>query len=245
MNPMFFGRTQRQLYGVYHAPDALRRDQALVFCPAFGTEYLFAHSTARLLGRQLADAGYHVLRFDYSGMGDSAGDFEDATPARWTDDINTAIAEVKDLGQVSRVGLIGLRYGAALAAQVAAQHPDVDQLVLWDPVTDGRAFLAEIGAGRPLESEAVDACGVAITPEFRGEIECVSIEAFALPLPRTLIVATDPMAAASDTLARRLRDAHVEVDLQRAADEPAWRERQIGIGAMAVATVRGIVSWLT
>jgi pimeloyl-ACP methyl ester carboxylesterase len=244
MNPFFFGRSSRQLYGAFDPAEGNARDQAIVLCPGLGDDYLFAHPTYRLLARQLAGVGYHVLRFDFFGTGDSAGDFEDGSERQWLEDIETAINEVRDLGQVSRVGLVGLRYSAALAARVARGNPDVDQLVLWDAVSDGRAFLEEIGASGPPD-QPVDACGVVLTPALRAEIAKTTLASFAPPLPRTLITTSGPTAPAAEALYQHLKAAHVDCVLERVAEHPVWQERRVGAGAMSVSTVRGIVNWLT
>jgi alpha/beta superfamily hydrolase len=244
MNPFFFGRSARQLYGAYDPPATSARDQGVVLCPAIGDEYLFAHPTYRLLARQLADVGYHVLRFDYYGTGDSAGEFGEASQAQWIEDIEAAVNEIKDLGQVTQVGLVGLRYGAALAAQVARNRSDVDQLVLWDAVTDGRAFLEEIGAPATVPSAPVDACGVVITPAFRADIESTTPESFGPPLPKTLVMASDRMTTAAEGLARTLTSSHIDCVLEHSTDAPVWLERPTGAGTMAVRTVKGIVTWM-
>src|SRR3954467_9063204 len=114
MNPLFFGRSSRQLFGAYDPPASglSARQEGIVLCPPLANEYLIAHPTYRLLARHLAGTGYHVLRFDYYGTGDSAGDFEETDQQQWLGDIDAAVTEIKDLGQVSRVVLVGLRFGA-------------------------------------------------------------------------------------------------------------------------------------
>jgi alpha/beta superfamily hydrolase len=245
MNPFFFGRSARQLFGAYDPAESQNRDQAIVLCPALGDDYLFAHPSYRLLARQLAGAGFDVLRFDYLGTGDSAGDFEDASQEQWLEDIQSAITEARDLSQASRVGLVGLRYGASLAATVARDNPDVEHLVLWDPIISGERYLDEIGAASIEPSNEVDAAGVVMTASIRADIAKVTIDSFAAPLPRTLITASGLTTSDSDALLSHLKAQHVDCMLEHSPDEPVWRERRVGAGALSVATVRGILSWLT
>lgn len=99
----------------------------------------------RLLADMLAAKGCDVLRFDYSGTGDSGGDAATTSFADWESDIETAMDELKDTTGVSRVALVGLRLGGTLAARVAdRRRRDVSALVLWDPVTSGDAYLQEL-----------------------------------------------------------------------------------------------------
>ena len=61
--------------------------------------------------------------------------------ADWTADVGAAVDLVAALG-VEHVALVGMRIGASLAAELAAQDDRIGPLVMWDPVA-GRAFLRE------------------------------------------------------------------------------------------------------
>lgn len=61
----------------------------------------------------------------------------------WIDDLGLAIEEIRSITGVSRVTLVGLRFGALMALLGGLTHPLVDSLVLWDPVWSGHAFLEE------------------------------------------------------------------------------------------------------
>ena len=101
------------LVGVITVPDRPRDTAVLVIVG--GPQYrVGSHRHFVLLARALASRGYPVLRFDYRGMGDSAGatrTFEEAT-----DDIHAAIdALLATQGQPRRVVLWGLCDGASAA----------------------------------------------------------------------------------------------------------------------------------
>jgi len=142
MQPFYFGTSDEQLFGVYHTPDADNlRSAAVVLCQPVGHEYLRAHRAFRNLAVALAEQGFHVLRFDYLGCGDSTGDGERTTVEQCLSDLSAAIDELKDIAGVGRVALIGLRMGATLAAVIASRRRDIDRVVLWDPVVDGETYL--------------------------------------------------------------------------------------------------------
>jgi pimeloyl-ACP methyl ester carboxylesterase len=243
MNPFFFGSSARQLFGAYEPPPDMGFDAA-VLCNPFGYEYLIAHPALRFLSKQLASAGQHVLRFDYTGTGDSAGDFEAATHEQWVDDINVAISELKDIAQVQRILLIGLRFGATLAALAARNRSDVDRLVLWDPIWDGSDYLNTIGVGAPDAAETVDVRGMALTPRARQELAAVTLDTFAPPLPRTLLLSTVASPDADRALYSRFLDQGVDCEFAHVPDVSAWIGGDFGSTAMPVAAVRRIVSWL-
>jgi len=146
MNPFYFGDRSRRLFGIYHAGGATDGPpRALVLCNSWGPEYINSHRTVRQAAIQLAAAGFHVLRFDYFGTGDSAGDLTDASVAMWEDDIRVALHEVMAMSGARRVGLVGLRFGAVLANRAAVTNSmHVGQLLLWDPVVNGAAYVDEL-----------------------------------------------------------------------------------------------------
>jgi alpha/beta superfamily hydrolase len=142
--PLFFGPADG-LFGVYHPPDATpRRAGAVVLCYPSGHEYLRVQRTFRNAAVALSRLGFPVLRFDYSGSGDSAGDGTDVNLARWTADVDLAIAEVQRRSGSARVGLAGLRLGASMAWLTASARHDVDALVAWDPIVDGAAWVTDL-----------------------------------------------------------------------------------------------------
>ncbi len=117
-----------------------------VICGPVGSEYTRAHRTLRHLADGFAAAGIPAIRFDYHGIGDSPGD--DLDPGRldaWRENIRAAIDAARDGDDSVPVVLCGVRLGATLAAQVAAELP-VDTLVLWNPVAKGRAYARELQA---------------------------------------------------------------------------------------------------
>jgi pimeloyl-ACP methyl ester carboxylesterase len=145
MHAFHFGSSQKRLFGVYHPPETSRAAAAgVVICQPAGHEYIRAHRALRNLAVRLSGAGLHVLRFDYYGTGDSAGEGDETTLAQWKADTGSAMDELKDMSDLSRVSLIGVRLGAAVAAMASAERTDVDALVLWDPVLRGVDYLREI-----------------------------------------------------------------------------------------------------
>lgn len=147
MKHHFFGNPQSQLFGVHHPPRgiAAKPPRAVLICPPIGQEYIRTHWCLRLMANQLSRSGAHVLRMDYSGMGDSAGFLQEVGSLdQWTEDILTGIDRLKELSGAGTVMLVGLRMGAMLAARVAQQSNDVNSLVLWEPFGDGESYLKEL-----------------------------------------------------------------------------------------------------
>ncbi|MFO0592397.1 MAG: alpha/beta hydrolase [Polyangiaceae bacterium] len=154
MLPIFFGPPVRPLFGALHVPSSSAgavRGAGVVLCSPFGHEAAHANRAERHLAERLAAAGFAVLRFDYDATGDSAGD--DREPGRvaaWQDSVVAAVKALRERASVDKVALVGMRAGALLAFTSAADFkgedgaPLADRLVLWNPVTSGRAHLREL-----------------------------------------------------------------------------------------------------
>ena len=129
------------LYGVLHGAGPAA--DAVLICPPIGQELVRAHFILTKLARLLAERGTPVLRFDYHGLGDSAGDSIEATPARWQRDIAAARAELVRRTGATRIAALGVRFGATLLSTAGIE---VSRLVLWDPVCRGAAWYDEQAA---------------------------------------------------------------------------------------------------
>lgn len=143
--PLFFSNDNQRLFGILHNPDTSQKSCGWVFCHPFAEEKLWAHRVYVNMARELARKSYPVLRFDYRGYGDSEGRFEDYTIDDQLSDIDCAISTLMEkFPGLQSVGLIGLRYGATLAALAAEKNAQVSRLVLWDPVADMDRYMQEV-----------------------------------------------------------------------------------------------------
>jgi exosortase A-associated hydrolase 2 len=146
LEPFFFDAGGRRLFGAYHPPSkAIAAPMGVVLCQPIGQEGLRAHRAFFVMAELLSSEGHHVLRFDHYGCGDSEGNFEDGGLDIWRNDIECAIEELRAGSSAQSISLVGLRVGANLAWSVAETRRDVDKLVIWSPITNGRAYLEELG----------------------------------------------------------------------------------------------------
>ena len=113
--PYFFERGDRRIFGVLHFPEILDNGCGVVFCHSLFEEKLWAHRVFVNFARHLARSGYTVLRFDATGHGDSDGDDGDMCWTSLQSDLEKAVSEIRRIGNVRRIGLLGLRVGALWA----------------------------------------------------------------------------------------------------------------------------------
>jgi len=204
MNPFFFGDSDRPLFGVYHPPRGpVDLRHGIVMCAPLGQEYMRSHRAFRTLANLLSRRGLHVFRFDYFGTGDSSGDSDAGSPRVWERDVDQALEELRANGSLERVSLLGLRFGAALALRAASRRDDIDQLVLWDPVLRGSAYVDEmLRVADPAEDGAAGRVGVLgfpLTAEMREQIGRIDSTGSELPtrvVASIFVSSEDPCARA-------------------------------------------------
>jgi len=140
MEPAFFGANDQRLFGMLHIPGSHIKQRAVLLCPSIGHEYMRLHRGYQMLATELARSGYHVLRFDLAGFGDSY-----ATPAEvsidiWHDNINKAAEYLRAQSGIDTITLIGVRLGAPL--MLGASLENIDKAIMLDPVCSGSAYLS-------------------------------------------------------------------------------------------------------
>ena len=186
--PSYIGAA-RTLFSWYHtAPEAPQRDAVAVVCAPLGPEYTRAHRSLRHLADRLARLGIPALRFDYHGVGDSAGGEEDTGLfERWRASVVEAAQEARRLSGRKRVCLVGLRLGATLAT-LAASEAQAEVLAMWNPVEKGRTYARELQAMALISQEAPDApadgldsAGFRIHEETLASIRALDLERATVP----------------------------------------------------------------
>lgn len=137
IEPFFFDNNR--LFGSYSSATDPNADSVVVVCPPLFDEYRRTYRALSELAVAVAERGVHAFRFDYFGTAESQGLLSEATIEGWLSDIETAIDEALSVSGADRVVLLGVRFGATLAAQVP--HPKVKRLLFWDPVVSGQQYL--------------------------------------------------------------------------------------------------------
>jgi pimeloyl-ACP methyl ester carboxylesterase len=137
--PFYFGRREH-LFGLFHSSTQVRRNHGVVICPPLLNEYMRSHHALRRVALTLADRGYDVLRFDFSGQGNSTGSTAEVTCLDWDDDVGDALAELGSIAAVERMSVVAVRFACSLVARQTGSLR-LSHLVCWDPVFDGREWL--------------------------------------------------------------------------------------------------------
>lgn len=147
----FFGGPEL-LFGCRHMPSSGVSTGVVICPPTLGDAEVNYHREARL-GRWLARAGVAVQRFHHRGTGYSDGNPAQVGFAALLDDVRRAADHLHDRCGIDRIGFLGTRVGALVAARVARDF-DGAPLALWQPVVDPRRYLDDsVAMGlRPLDT---------------------------------------------------------------------------------------------
>ncbi len=257
MNPLFFGPRDEALFGVHHPPTGGEpRDHAVLICPPFGHEYMRTHWALRLVAERLARSGFHVLRFDYRGTGDSSGEMIDFTPAHWREDILTAAEELRALAGLGSLSVVGMRLGAALALTTpgARWH----RAACWAPVVDGRHYREEMETIHRGYLENFNASHGASRPVIAGEFlgqqfnegALAALEGIDLmknpPPAQALGIVTAPgERERAEGLQRRARESAIPARLVVCDDAGDWsRLTAMGSAIQAGETITALATFI-
>ncbi len=132
--PLFFRAGRETLFGVFSRPRASIESPAVVILGGGGTT---PTATGRnrffvALCRRLAGLGYHTLRFDYHGLGDSTGSAEFRLDRPFIEDLRGSLNVITERG-ISSFALVGSCFGARTALTAAPSLAGLRGLVLLAP----------------------------------------------------------------------------------------------------------------
>lgn len=249
--PFFLPGSRGDLFCLHLSPSAQPARGNILYLHPFAEEMHKSRRMAALQAREFARSGYRVLQADLTGCGDSAGDFGDATWETWRDDGRRAHAWLAG-NYPGPVMLWGLRTGATLAAGLATELPDIERLLLWQPVASGELFLnqflriklasemlgegqaqtstksllAQLDAGRPVEVG-----GNLLASAMARELRNLKLAEIRPPCPVDWIEAgaenRDGVSPASQRIVDEWRKAGVNVRAQTVKGDPFWSTQEI------------------
>ena len=128
--PVAFESDER-LIGVLHEPEGDAKGMGVVFIHGWAGYRGGPHRMFVETARRLCEAGYHALRFDLRGRGDSAGEVADTDLDGMIEDARAARRFLLEQDGVERTAWLGICSGGNVALGAASLDKDVDGLILW------------------------------------------------------------------------------------------------------------------
>lgn len=146
----FPGSTGATLSGVLHRPEGTAKGSVLLaHCFTCSKDL---HTMTRL-ARGLSAAGFAVLRFDFTGLGDSGGEFSDTTVSHNVRDLTAAATTLIQRGY-GPCGLLGHSLGGAAALLAARRLRTVRSVVvLGAPATPTHVRRLFVDASEEIQRE--------------------------------------------------------------------------------------------
>ncbi len=230
-HPFWISTARGPLFAWHDVPAGAVRDAAVVLCKPFGYDAQCTQRAYRHLARRLSDSGFHVLRIDYQGTGDSSGgDSDEGRLGALVGSVREGMRWIRGELGIEKIVLFGSRFGALIALEAASQG-DVDAIVLLAPPASGKAWLREARALRALingngngkkstasetpegPEESAGFLLTASTIESLRQLDPLAVERTANAV---LIVARDDLPGSEERLASALGARGAEVTLSRA-----------------------------
>jgi alpha/beta superfamily hydrolase len=130
-----FSSEGEAVLGVLHIPERVPAP-GLIMCHGFTGHKAETHRLFVDAARDFCEHGLAALRFDFRGLGDSAGEFREMTVSREITDARAAFDFLASRSEVNpgRLGVLGLSLGGCVAACLAGRESRARALVLWGPV---------------------------------------------------------------------------------------------------------------
>src|SRR5690554_966700 len=132
------------------------------------SKFLFVQFSKYLCEHNIAS-----LRFDFLGSGESDQDFNYMTFSNEVMEAKEILKYAKSLPFVSKIIVLGLSMGGAVATQVAKEcYQDIDKLILWAPAGMMKeAILHRQNEYLPLENGNYDLGGIELSQNFISDIK--------------------------------------------------------------------------
>ena len=212
--PVYFGSSDRLMFGMFHPANSAPARGAVLFCYPMPPKYQLCYGAFKRLAGALAREGLDVLRFDYSGIGDSSGEPTEASIERWGEEVDIALAYLRSRSVAPNVSLVGMRLGAALAALTSARDGKIDRLVLWESVVVGGDYLNELvtmSKAKPTPADALrdgfDFYGFPVMAQLQLGLRAISLIETPPVACRTLLIESTqrPASVALEAMVNGMR----------------------------------------
>ena len=262
MEAFYFGKSPRALFGVYHPPqDEKNRNAAVVLCYPMGHEYVHSHRAFLRLAILLSSVGFHVLRFDFYGCGDSEGESDEGDIRQWVEDISTAVEEIKGGCDVDRICLVGLRLGASLSMLAGIEQGGLDSMVFWDPVISGKSYTEELTAlhndfiqnsvckpqGSLQGARQLEILGFPVPDALLKDLKKLDLLTFQKSPANNIFLIKSSQITDDSRFRKHLKGICTHLDYKYLPAPEVWLKRggDLGTGLVPMQILQSMVSWIS
>jgi len=123
--------TDERLLGILHEPESDAKGMGIVFVHGWAGYRAGPHRMFVNAARTLCGAGYHALRVDVRGRGDSTGEVAATDLDGMIEDVRAARRFLLEQNGVERTCWLGICSGGNVTLGAASLDHDVDGIILW------------------------------------------------------------------------------------------------------------------
>jgi len=207
------------------------RHTALLILPPFAEEMNCCRRLFAKLARQLAGFGIDSYLPDFTGTGDSTGEFSQISLQQWRTDLLQLLPELQ---QYSQVQLLGCRFGAALLLDwlpVLQERMKISQILLWQPQLQTERFWQQLQRQQLLgtatvaaSDQTLDVAGYAVPLQLRTEIQALQPQ---LPANSgALLWLESSLTGEIGAAAKKILQVHPDLQLQTIQAAPYWLSQE-------------------
>lgn len=142
-HPQWLEPAGRCLYAALHGGRSARATVGVVLVPPLLHELAGSRRFLTEVAAGLAANGVPCMRFDFFGSGDSGGSGDVLDFASMHEDLDIAIAALRDQTGSGNVAVLAFR-GAALFVHGWVSQGGADRVVYWEPIIDGATWLRDL-----------------------------------------------------------------------------------------------------
>lgn len=263
--PFFIDAGEARLYCALFLPEKDFSNKVFLFCHPLFEEKKASHHVLVELARKLTEKGYASLMPDFRACGDSSGNVQDFIPSKWKKDIQSGVSYLKGRFKNPHTTLLGIRFGATLTVDFAVGGSGIEDLILIDPVVQGKAYLDEIFQQKHIremmtfgeaksdvnamfadldEKGQLDIDGTIVSSAFSNAVKEIDISRKDLSsLKRMLLIQQSPrksLLPAYEELQRKCREGNVDLEISQLTVPPFWKAVDM---ADSDAVCKSILSW--
>lgn len=190
--PVIFKNSKsKKLWGVLSLPGKEKKAPAVIIAHGFNG----SKSNRKFveIGRTFAQNGIAVLRFDFSGCGDSEGKFENVSIFQEVEDLKAAYKFLVKHPKIDkkRIGFLGYSLGALIICLFQIKNPVAKTLVLVAPALDQENLIKIWNAPKEIKKWQrqgyLDTSKYRIKAQYLDEVKDYTSAAFNINIP-TLII---------------------------------------------------------
>jgi exosortase A-associated hydrolase 1/exosortase A-associated hydrolase 2 len=270
IRPFYLEGSRGPLLAIHYPPLATRHPLGdILLIPPFAEEMNRCRAMVSMQARSFSQRGIGTLILDPFGTGDSGGEFSEGSWDQWRDDLQRGIEWLRRNSSGCQT-LWGIRLGAIMASEIAAQDPGIDRLLFWQPVVQGKnhftQFLririaAEMGQSDGIKTteqlrklstanETIEVSGYQIGPALARSLDGVRLpDAANLSAKRLawfeLVTADDvPISPANAKVLDAYRSDGIDVAFETVIGPSFWQVHERAVAPDLIeATTREVGAW--